>query len=223
MSNRICHACISFLNSWQSFKNRCNAAQKKQQTFLDIFLAKERAKKTVDIQMAAERQRQLQTQRALASAQQQRILKTALTQSMNSTPYNTSNNSSVDVVCFCSFHIFLNLSVGINVDFYYFSLPFLQSFIKEEPEDVPSDLEEEIEGVDPTQFLAQDDDDDGASGGEDQPPILTSLGLTHINHVNAQNCLVCLFCLLFSFRFVFFRLHSLDCLPFCIVDSERKK
>lgn len=101
MSNRICHACISFLNSWQSFKNRCNAAQKKQQTFLDIFLAKERAKKTVDIQMAAERQRQLQTQRALASAQQQRILKTALTQSMNSTPYNTSNNSSVDVVCLC--------------------------------------------------------------------------------------------------------------------------
>lgn len=100
MSNRICHACISFLNSWQSFKNRCNAAQKKQQTFLDIFLAKERAKKTVDsVQMAVERQRQLQTQRALASAQQQRILKTALTQAMNSTPYNTSNNNSFDVVC----------------------------------------------------------------------------------------------------------------------------
>lgn len=54
-----------------------------------------------------------------------------------------------------------------------------------------SDLEEEIDGVDPTQFLAQEDDDDGASNGEDQPPILTSLGLTHINHVNAQNCLVC--------------------------------
>lgn len=109
MSNRICHACISFLNSWQSFKNRCNAAQKKQQTYLDIFLAKERAKKTVDsIQLAAERQRQLQTQRALASAQQQRILKTALTQSLNSTPYNTSNNNSVDVVCNASSH----LSIG---------------------------------------------------------------------------------------------------------------
>lgn len=55
-----------------------------------------------------------------------------------------------------------------------------------------SDLEEEIDGVDPTLFLAQDDDDDAASIGEDQPPILTSLGLTHINHVNA-NCLVCFF------------------------------
>lgn len=45
MSNHICHACISFLNSWQSFKNRCNAAQKKQQNFVDLLLAKERAHK----------------------------------------------------------------------------------------------------------------------------------------------------------------------------------
>lgn len=55
----------------------------------------------------------------------------------------------------------------------------LQSFIKEEPEDAVSDMEE-LESVDPTQFLAQDEDDED---GEDQPPILTSLGLTHINHV----------------------------------------
>lgn len=190
MSNRICHACISFLNSWQSFKNRCNAAQKKQQTFLDIFLAKERAKKTVDsIQLAAERQRQLQTQRALASAQQQRILKTALTQSTNSTPYNNNTPNSLDVVCHFGIQRFR--SQFFNPNF----CSILQSFIKEEPEDVTSDLEEEIDGVDPTQFLAQDeDDDDGASIGEDQPPILTSLGLTHINHVNAQNCLVCFIC-----------------------------
>lgn len=55
-----------------------------------------------------------------------------------------------------------------------------------------SDLEE-IEGVDPTQFLAQEqDDDDAVSNGDEGPPILTSLGLTHINHVNSLNYLVCL-------------------------------
>lgn len=30
----ICHACISYLNSWQSFKNRCDAAQRKQKIWL---------------------------------------------------------------------------------------------------------------------------------------------------------------------------------------------
>lgn len=119
MSNRICHACISFLNSWQSFKNRCHAAQKKQQTFLDIFMAKERAKKTVDsIQMAAERQRQLQQQRALANAQQQRILKSALTQSMTATPYTTSNTNSFDVVHIHRFrHRIEHFSFSICISF----------------------------------------------------------------------------------------------------------
>lgn len=35
MSARVCHACISFLNSWQSFKNRCHAAQKRHRGLLD--------------------------------------------------------------------------------------------------------------------------------------------------------------------------------------------
>uniref|UniRef100_A0A8D8IJU4 Zinc finger protein hangover n=1 Tax=Culex pipiens TaxID=7175 RepID=A0A8D8IJU4_CULPI len=30
LSPMICHACISYLNSWQSFKNRCDAAEQKQ-------------------------------------------------------------------------------------------------------------------------------------------------------------------------------------------------
>jgi hypothetical protein len=34
LSVKICHACISFLNSWQSFKNRCDAAQRKQKIWL---------------------------------------------------------------------------------------------------------------------------------------------------------------------------------------------
>ncbi|XP_053948668.1 zinc finger protein hangover [Anastrepha ludens] len=35
LSLRICHACISYLNSWQSFKNRCIASQSKQRSWLD--------------------------------------------------------------------------------------------------------------------------------------------------------------------------------------------
>lgn len=61
--------------------------------------------------------------------------------------------------------------------------------------------------IDPSQFLAREDDDDYNNGNDDDeddllqplmsmeegPPILTSLGLTHINHVNpfgymVRNC-----------------------------------
>lgn len=34
LSVHVCHACISYLNSWQSFKNRCDAAQRKQKIWL---------------------------------------------------------------------------------------------------------------------------------------------------------------------------------------------
>lgn len=36
LSPKICHACISYLNSWQSFKNRCDAAQKKQRVWAGL-------------------------------------------------------------------------------------------------------------------------------------------------------------------------------------------
>ncbi|KAH8308483.1 hypothetical protein KR044_011978, partial [Drosophila immigrans] len=35
LSLHICHACISYLNSWQSFKNRCLSSQTKQRQWLD--------------------------------------------------------------------------------------------------------------------------------------------------------------------------------------------
>lgn len=35
MSSRICHGCISYLNSWQSFKNRCNIAQRRHRSLLE--------------------------------------------------------------------------------------------------------------------------------------------------------------------------------------------
>lgn len=91
MSNRICHACISFLNSWQSFKNRCYAAQKKQQNFLDLLLAKERARQKL------ENNRQMQPGK-VSGVDQQKILKNAL---LNSTMrQNAINNTSIDVVSF---------------------------------------------------------------------------------------------------------------------------
>ncbi|XP_052850413.1 zinc finger protein hangover isoform X2 [Drosophila gunungcola] len=35
LSLQICHACISYLNSWQSFKNRCYSSQTKQRQWLE--------------------------------------------------------------------------------------------------------------------------------------------------------------------------------------------
>lgn len=54
-----------------------------------------------------------------------------------------------------------------------------QSFIKEEPEDIASDVDE-MDNVDPTQFLAQENDEEMEH--DEHPPILASLGLTHISH-----------------------------------------
>lgn len=34
LSGRICHGCISYLNSWTSFKGRCVAAQRQQKIWL---------------------------------------------------------------------------------------------------------------------------------------------------------------------------------------------
>lgn len=57
-----------------------------------------------------------------------------------------------------------------------------QSFIKEEPEDAASDMDD-MDAVDPTQFLAQNDDF-GGSNDDEGPQILTSLGLTQNNNVS---------------------------------------
>lgn len=42
MSSRVCHGCISYLNSWQSFKNRCIAAQKRHRGLLDQQIMRQR-------------------------------------------------------------------------------------------------------------------------------------------------------------------------------------
>lgn len=43
MSARICHSCISYLNSWQSFKNRCDIAQKRHRGLLDQQIMRQRS------------------------------------------------------------------------------------------------------------------------------------------------------------------------------------
>ncbi|XP_073828906.1 hangover [Musca autumnalis] len=48
LSLRICHACISYLNSWQSFKNRCLSAQNKQRSWLDGSTSPQKTKSNVE-------------------------------------------------------------------------------------------------------------------------------------------------------------------------------
>lgn len=177
MSSRICHACISFLNSWQSFKNRCHNAQKKQQQFLDVMIAKERVKQRTDLaqlHQSADRQQQ-QPQEKASNDFRQKILKNAL---LNSTSNSNGNNlSAIDVVS-CRYIFF---AIFGQTFFEQIFRPFPQSFIKEEPEEYASDLDD-MDNVDPTQFLAQDNDDDTNTEHE-HPHILASLGLTHISQV----------------------------------------
>lgn len=70
----------------------------------------------------------------------------------------------------------------------------LQSFIKSEPaDDIQNEAEvEDDEEMDPSQFLARETEEEETVNEEEGggPPILTSLGLTHINHVNPYSFLV---------------------------------
>lgn len=122
LSARVCHACISYLNSWQSFKNRCYAAQKKQRGMLDLFLAKERARiKNASQQqnqpqapsvVAANAQRQMEQYRQ--QLEQQRILKDALSQPSGSSAYKNAQSSiSMDVVC-CRYKFFYYLAIVVT-------------------------------------------------------------------------------------------------------------
>lgn len=107
MSSRICHVCISYLNSWQSFKNRCIAAQKKQSNYLEVLLAKDRAKLQQNKSDGFAETAMKQQRRSLLDTPQ-RVLKNALTQLHHSSPY-ANNNSSIDVVSFCLFFFLIDL------------------------------------------------------------------------------------------------------------------
>lgn len=108
LSARVCHACISYLNSWQSFKNRCHVAQKKQNSMLELFVAKQRSQQNASGGISPQKQRQLDQHRA-NQLQQQRILKQALSQptmaaaaanNASLLTNNRSNTSAIDVVSF---------------------------------------------------------------------------------------------------------------------------
>lgn len=137
-------------------------------------LAKERAKQKLE----KERQRQILQADGSIDSDQQKILKNAL---LNSTVRsNAANNSSIDVVSVLISSIFV-FKTKVTLKFMF----SLQSFIKEEPEDISSDVDE-LNNVDPTQFLAQYNDDDEMDSENKHPPILASLGLTHISQVSVK-------------------------------------
>lgn len=100
LSPKICHACISYLNSWQSFKNRCIAAQKRHRGALELLMVQARAKQKSDIQHRLQQQQQQQQRLMDQQSQQQhrqrmqlmpsnRILKNVLSQpSTNANHYS---------------------------------------------------------------------------------------------------------------------------------------
>ncbi|CRK91218.1 CLUMA_CG004900, isoform A [Clunio marinus] len=165
LSLNICHACISYLNSWQSFKNRCDAAQRKQKIWLSTGDGK-----------ASSGQSLLKTQLnghgnhlkpALENAQQKFQEKQAELQreKLQQLVQQQQEKHQVDT-----------------------------SFIKSEPASDDDDDEENVMELDPSQFLAQgSSDEEEESVNEDSragsllngngPPILTSLGLTHVNSI----------------------------------------
>lgn len=133
MSARICHACISYLNSWQSFKNRCYAAQKRQRSQLETITnnnggtahspipfggqapQKPSPSQVMNQQQilqhaaASQRQRAIQEQRS--HMQKQRILKNALMSGSKPKPvlasqqFNAFNAAGIDVVSNVAFVI----------------------------------------------------------------------------------------------------------------------
>ncbi|XP_059615643.1 zinc finger protein hangover-like [Phlebotomus argentipes] len=173
LSSRICHACISYLNSWQSFKNRCYAAQRKQKTWLTCQL-----------------QRQLNSAREEASSAAKKRRHSAEGDDQRVTAKRTHEGSADE-----DFYPEKQLKSASASASQRPSVAESDSFIKQEPKD-----DEEQEGpvtvnmeLDPSQFLADNDSEEeyqnDSAHNDEGPPILTSLGLTHINHVNPYNYL----------------------------------
>uniref|UniRef100_A0A1B0CY28 Uncharacterized protein n=2 Tax=Lutzomyia longipalpis TaxID=7200 RepID=A0A1B0CY28_LUTLO len=169
LSPRICHACISYLNSWQSFKNRCYAAQRKQKAWL----ANQLQQQLREVQESKKR-------RLGAEGDDQQVVG------------KRTRETSPDEDFYLDKHSKATSATTSQRP----SVAESESFIKQEPRD-----EEEQEGpvtvnmeLDPREFLAHNDSedeyqDDEGGHNDEGPPILTSLGLTHINHVNPFNYL----------------------------------
>ncbi|XP_055681183.1 zinc finger protein hangover [Lutzomyia longipalpis] len=169
LSPRICHACISYLNSWQSFKNRCYAAQRKQKAWL----ANQLQQQLREVQESKKR-------RLGAEGDDQQVVGKRTRETSPDEDFYPDKHSKATSATTSQ-----RPSVAES-----------ESFIKQEPRD-----EEEQEGpvtvnmeLDPREFLAHNDSedeyqDDEGGHNDEGPPILTSLGLTHINHVNPFNYL----------------------------------
>ncbi|KAG5683827.1 hypothetical protein PVAND_013090 [Polypedilum vanderplanki] len=172
LSVNICHGCVSYLNSWQSFKNRCDAAQRKQRIWLSTSTTTSSEGKVQSTQSHNNTGQSLLKNQlnghgnllkpAIENAQQRFKEKQAELQRKKLEELVQQQSNEIDT-----------------------------SFIKSEPATDDED-EENVMELDPTQFLAQGssdeeseiDHDQNSSQNGDGPPILTSLGLTHINSVS---------------------------------------
>lgn len=204
LSLNICHACISYLNSWQSFKNRCDAAQRKQKIWLSNTSA-EGGSGNSKVQSTGQSllKNQLngfhgnhQLKPAIVNEQQkfqekQAELQRQKLQELVLRNQQQKSNNDIDT----SFIKSEPASDDVSVKYIFF-LTSKHNFYTLKKKCFILKEEENVMELDPSQFLAQgssgDDESDIEEGGANNrmglpngngPPILTSLGLTHINSV----------------------------------------
>ncbi|XP_062701936.1 zinc finger protein hangover isoform X2 [Aedes albopictus] len=171
LSQKICHACISYLNSWQSFKNRCDAAEKRQRSWTEI--------DRVAISSAVDRNAVIQHVKELCPG----VTIESISQKVPPRLTDTADKSRTS-------HGTLQEQLKENgVQISSSSASGNLNLIKEEPKEQEDDNDERgvVMELDPSQFLIQsqneenydDDFDEGdISGG---PPLLESLVLHHNN------------------------------------------
>lgn len=170
LSPKVCHACISYLNSWQSFKNRCDAAEKRQKSWNEIDRVAGNA--------AVDRNAVIQHVKELCPGV-----------TIESIPQKSGTFRFTEETMKQSHSNHEKLQEQLKENGVQISSSSANNLIKEEPKEQEDDNDERsvVMELDPSQFLIQshneedydDDYDEGdMSGG---PPLLESLGLHHIN------------------------------------------
>lgn len=169
LSPKICHACISYLNSWQSFKNRCDAAEKRQKSWIEIDRASGSA--------AVDRNAVIQHVKELCPGV-----------TIESIPPKVQTRSVEAADKAHASHEKIQEQLKENgVQITSASANVIYNPVKEEPKEQEDDNDERnvVMELDPSQFLIQsqneedydDDYDEGDLSG--CPPLLESLGLHH--------------------------------------------
>lgn len=168
LSSKVCHACISYLNSWQSFKNRCDAAEKRQKSWIEI--DRVTCTSVIDRNAVIQHVKELCPGVTIESIPQK--AQSCSTEAVNK--LRPSDGAGQD-------HLREN---GAQI-----SSSSATRVVKEEPKELDDDNDERtvVMELDPSQFLIQsqneeDYDDDYDEGDlSSGPPLLESLGMHHVN------------------------------------------